>query len=189
MKTRTFIGPDFFLFATMKLALGLDVQANAKGGKLMSVEDSHQGALVRKVDAQALCNFQDDGAKRVGMRFASNTDLELWTEEVEQGVIDNMIIFQKPFPGAARTELQRAVKVSAKGKHVKRKIDLERCLFWDPAGNCAPHPAEFSGSVASGPNRMHLSVAHATSIPCIRRPEETEITKHLDRHLVQTECT
>ena len=35
---------------------------------------------------------------------------------VEQGVIDNMIIFQKPFPGAARTELesqlQRAVKVS-----------------------------------------------------------------------------
>ena len=56
------------------------------------------------------------------MCFASNTDLELWTEEVEQGVIDNMIIFQKPFPGAARTELesqlQRAVKVSAKGKHV-----------------------------------------------------------------------
>ena len=55
-------------------------------------------------------------AKRVG--FASNTDLELWTEEVEQSVIDNMIIFQKPFPGAARTELesqlQRAVKVSAK---------------------------------------------------------------------------
>ena len=58
-----------------------------------------------------------------------------------------MIIFQKPFPGAARTELesqlQRAVKVSAKGKHVKRKIDLERCLFSDPAGNRAPHPAEF----------------------------------------------
>ena len=64
------------------------------------------------------------------------------TEEVEQGVIDNMIIFQKPFPGAARTELesqlQRAVKVSAKGKHVKRKIGLERCLFWDSAGNRAP---------------------------------------------------
>ena len=37
------------------------------------------------------------------------------------------------FPGAARTELesqlQRAVKVSAKGKHVKCKMDLERCLF------------------------------------------------------------
>ena len=87
-------------------------------------------------------NFQDDGAKRVGVCFASNTNLELWTEEVEQGVIDNMIIFQKPFPGAARTELesqlQRAVKVSAKGKHVKCKMDLERCLFWDPAGNHAP---------------------------------------------------
>ena len=83
----------------MKLALGLDVQTNAKGGKFMSIED-----------------FQDDGAKRVGVCFASNTDLELWTEEVEQGVIDNMIVFQKPFLGAARTELesqlQRAVKVS-----------------------------------------------------------------------------
>ena len=65
-----------------------------------------------------------------------------------RGVIDNMIVFQKPFPGAARTELesqlQRAVKVSAKGKHVKCKMDLERCLFWDPAGNCAPRPAEFA---------------------------------------------
>ena len=47
-----------------------------------------------------------DGAKRVGVCFASNTDLELWTEQVEQGVIDNMIVFQKPFPGAARTELE-----------------------------------------------------------------------------------
>ena len=104
-----------------------------------------------KVDVEVLWepgNFQDDGAKRVGMCFATNTDLELWTEEVEQGVIDNMIIFQKPFPGAARTELesqlQRAVKVSAKGKHVKCKIDLERCLFWDPAGNRVPHPAGFA---------------------------------------------
>ena len=93
----------------------------------MSIEDSHQGALVRN---------------------ASNTDLELWTDGVEQGVIDNMIVFQKPFPGAARTELesqlQRAVKVSAKGKHVKCKMDLERCLFWDPAGNRVPRPAEFA---------------------------------------------
>ena len=50
-------------------------------------------------------------------------------------------------PGAARTQLesqlQRAVKVSAKGKHVKCKMDLERCLFWDTAGNRAPRPAEF----------------------------------------------
>ena len=83
--------------------------SNAKGGKFMSIEDSHQGALVRKVDVEVLWepgNFQDDGAKRVGVCFASNTNLELWTEEVEQGVIDNMIIFQKPFPGAARTELE-----------------------------------------------------------------------------------
>ena len=66
------------------------------------LSSSHQGALVRKVDVEVLWepgNFQDDGAKRVGVCFASNTDLELWTEEVEQGVIDNMIIFQKPFPG------------------------------------------------------------------------------------------
>ena len=92
-------------------------------------------------------NFQDDGAKRVGVCFASNTDLELWTEEVEQGVVDNMIVFQKPFPGAARAELesqlQRAVKVSAKGKRVKCKMDLERCLFCDPAGNRVPRPAKF----------------------------------------------
>ena len=135
----------------MKLALGLDVQTNAKGGKFMSIEDSRQGALVCKADVEVLwepSNFQDDGAKRVGVCFASNTDLELWTEEVEQGVIDNMIVFQKPFPGAARTELesqlQRAVKVSAKGKHVKCKMDLERCLFWDPAGNRVPRPAEFA---------------------------------------------
>ena len=131
----------------MKLALGLDVQTNAKGGKFMSIEDSHQGGA----DVEVLWepgNLQDDGAKRVGVCFASNTDLELWTEEVEQGVIDNMIVFQKPFPGAARTELesqlQRAVKVSAKGKHVKCKMDLERCLFWDPAGNRVPRPAEFA---------------------------------------------
>ena len=37
--------------------------------------------------------------QRVGVCFASNTDLELWTDGVEQGVIDNMIVFQKPFPG------------------------------------------------------------------------------------------
>ena len=100
----------------MKLALGLDVQTNAKGGKFMSIEDSHQGALVCKVDVEVLW----EPGKRVGVCFASNTNLELWTEEVEQGVTDNMIIFQKPVPGAARTELesqlQRAVKVSAKGK-------------------------------------------------------------------------
>ena len=44
--------------------------------------------------------------------------------------------------GAARTELesqlQRAVKVSAKGKHVKRKLPLLQ-----PAGNRVPRPTEF----------------------------------------------
>ena len=116
----------------------------------MSIEDSRQGALVCKADVEVLWepgNFQDDGAKRVGVCFASNTDLELWTDGVEQAVIDDMIIFQKPFPGVARTELesqlQRAVKVSAKGKHVKCKMDLERCLFWDPAAT-ACRPAEFA---------------------------------------------
>ena len=86
----------------MKLALGLDVQTNVKGGKFMSIEDSRQGALVCKADVEVLWEPEDDGAKRVGVCFASNTDLELWTEEVEQGVIDNMTIFQKPFPGAAQ---------------------------------------------------------------------------------------
>ena len=58
MKTRTFIGPDFFptdkKSRAMKLALGLDVQTNAKGGKFMSIEDSRQGALVCKVDVEVL---------------------------------------------------------------------------------------------------------------------------------------
>ena len=55
----------------------------------MSIEDSHQGALVCKVVLWEPGNFQDDGAKRVGLCFATNTDLELWTEEVEQGVIEH----------------------------------------------------------------------------------------------------
>ena len=124
----------------MKLALGLDVQTNAKGGKFMSIEDSRQGALVCKADVEVLWepgNFQDDGAKRVGVCFASNTDLELWTDGVEQGVIDNMIVFQNT---ELESQLQRAVKVSAKGKHVKCKMDLERCLFWDGRQpRAAPH--------------------------------------------------
>ena len=37
----------------MKLALGLDVQTNAKGGKFMSIEDSRQGAL-GKADVEVL---------------------------------------------------------------------------------------------------------------------------------------
>ena len=124
----------------MKLALGLDVQTNAKGGKFMSIEDSRQGALVCKADVEVLWepgNFQDDGAKRVGVCFASNTDLELWTDGVEQAVIDDMIIFQKPFPGVTRTELESQLQRAV-------KVDLERCLFWDSAGNRVPRPAEFA---------------------------------------------
>ena len=171
----------------VKLALGLDVQTNAKGGKFMSIEDSHQGALVRKVDVEALWepgNFQGDGAK--GVCFASNTDLELWTEEVEQGVIDNTIIFQKPFPGAARTELesqlQRAVKVSAKGKHVKCKMDLERCLFWDPAGNRAPRPAEFARRRGKNSKRRIQRIILST----IFSPTATQQTENTIQNNKQT---
>ena len=65
----------------------------------MSIEDSsHQGALVRKVDVEV-------GARQLPERESGSVLCEqhqpgAWTEEVEQGVIDNMIIFQKPFPGA-----------------------------------------------------------------------------------------
>ena len=85
------------------------------------------------------------GARQLpgGVCFASNTDLELWTEEVEQGVLDNMILFQE-----LDSQLQRAVKVSAKGKHVKCKMDLERCLFWDPAGNRVPRRSSRAAGAA-----------------------------------------
>ena len=129
----------------------------------MSIEESHQGALVCKVDVEVLWepgNFQDDGAKSGSVPCEQHRPGAV-DGEVEQGVIDNMIVFQKPFLGAARTELesqlQRAVKVSAKGKHVKCKMDLERCLFWDTAGNRVPRPAEFAPAGAracGGPARV-----------------------------------
>ena len=115
----------------MKLALGLDVQTNAKGGKFMSIEDSHQGALVCKADVEVLWepgNFQDNGAKRVGVCFASN-DLGAWTDGVEQAVVDDMIIFQKPFPGVTRAELESQLQ---RAVNVKCKMDLERCLRRQP---------------------------------------------------------
>ena len=123
----------------IKFALGLDVQTNAKVGKFMSIEDSRQGALVC-TDVEVLRQLPGRRGQEGGRVLCE------WTEEVEQGVIDNMIVFQKPFPGAARTELesqlQRAVKVSAKGKHVKCKMDLALPLL--PAGNRVPRPAEFA---------------------------------------------
>ena len=88
------------------------------------------GRAVCKVDVEVLwepANFQQGGRVLCEQYRRGAVD-----GGVEQGIIENMIIFQKPFPGAARTELesqlQRAVKVSAKGKRVKCKINLERCL-------------------------------------------------------------
>ena len=62
----------------------------------MFIEDSRQGALVRKADVEVLWepgNFQDGALCKQHQPGA--------VDEVEQGVIDNMIVFQKPFPGAA----------------------------------------------------------------------------------------
>ena len=60
--------------------------------------------------------IQDDGARG----WACALRLELWTE--------------------LESQLQRAVKVSAKSKHVKCKMDLERCLFWDPPATACRAP-------------------------------------------------
>ena len=93
-------------------------------------------------------NFQDDGAKRLGICFTADPDLRDWVLSVEDTVVDNMIVQQGPFPGASRTELeaqlQSAVKVSPKGQHVKAKINLERCVYWDSNGKPAPQPSEFA---------------------------------------------
>ena len=75
----------------MKLALGLDVQTNAKGGKFMSIDGGAVGA--RQISG------------RLGKEGGRNTNLQLWTEEVEQGVIDNMII-RSPFRGPPAPSLR-----------------------------------------------------------------------------------
>ena len=62
----------------------------------MSIEDSRQGALVYKADVEVLWepgNFQDDGAKRVGVCFASNSGRMGWSRLSST----TLIIFQKPF--------------------------------------------------------------------------------------------
>ena len=159
-KTRVFIGPDFFPTdkkRSNEACTRAGRSDQCQGGKvhvhrgLPSGRAGVQGGRGGAVGARQL-----PGRRGQDVCFASNTDLELWTDGVEQGVIDNMIVFQKPFPGAARTELesqlQRAVKVSAKGKHVKCKMDLERCLFWDPAGKRVPRggPARVADGQAVG---------------------------------------
>ena len=134
----------------MKLALG-PVQSNAKGGRYVSLEDSEEIFYRRNCAVEILWepgNFQDDGAKRLGICFTADPDLRDWVLSVEDTVVDNMIVQQGPFPGASRTELeaqlQSAVKVSPKGQHVKAKINLERCVYWDSNGKPAPQPSEFA---------------------------------------------
>ena len=34
--------------------------------------------------------------------------------------------------------------MSPKGQHVKAKINLERCVYWDSNGKPAPQPSEFA---------------------------------------------
>ena len=113
----------------MKLALGLDVQTNAKGGKFMSIEDS--------VGARQLPGQRGQEGGRVLCEHRPGA-VDGWGGAGRHRRHDHL-------PGVTRTELesqlQRAVKVSAKGKHVKCKVDLERCLFWDSAGNRVPRPA------------------------------------------------
>ena len=48
-------------------------------------------------------NFQDDGAKRLGICFTADPDLRDWALSVEDTVVDNMIVQQGPFPGASRS--------------------------------------------------------------------------------------
>ena len=154
----------------MKLALGLDVQTNAKGGKFMSIEDSHQGALVCKADVEALRepgNFQDDGAKRVGVCFVSNTDLELWTEEVEQGVIDNMIVFQKPFLGAAAPGCPATASSLLRGRRACR-----------PGGAAPPAPAAAPRSASAA------AAAGSPSSPAPGRRRRVQDAPGLGHHAV-----
>ena len=61
-------------------------------------------------------------------------------EEVEQGVIDNMIVFQKPFPGAARTELKSQLQRAVKVKRVKCKMDLSAASSGTPPATACRAP-------------------------------------------------
>ena len=99
--------PDLPL-RTMKLALG-PVQSNAKGGRYVSLEDSEEIFYRRNCAVEILWepgNFQDDGAKRLGICFTADPDLRDWVLSVEDTIVDNMIVQQGPLPGASRTELE-----------------------------------------------------------------------------------
>ena len=94
----------------------------------MSIEDSRQGALVCKRCCGSPATSRTTGPKG-GVCFASNTDLELWRHRQHDHLPEAL---SGGHPHRAKSQLQHAVKVSAKGKHVKCKMDLERCLFIGP---------------------------------------------------------
>ena len=109
----------------MKLALGLDVQTNAKGGKFMSIEDFRQGALVCKTWR---CCGSPATSRTTGPRG--------WAcalQATRPGAVDGgggaerhrqhdhlPEALSGGRPHRLESQLQRAVKVSAKGKHVVR---------------------------------------------------------------------
>ena len=75
----------------MKLALG-PVQSNAKGGRYVSLEDSEEIFYRRNCAVEIFWepgNFQDDGAKRLGICFTADPDLRDWVLSVEDTVVDN----------------------------------------------------------------------------------------------------
>ena len=117
----------------MKLALG-PAQSNAKGGRCVSLEDSEEIFYRRNCAVEILWepgNFQDDGAKRLGICFTADPDLRDWVLSVEDTVVDNMIVQQGPFPGASRTELEAQLQSAVK-------------VYWDSNGKPAPQPSEFA---------------------------------------------
>ena len=120
----------------MKLALGLDVQTNAKGGKFMSKRTpvrAHWCARRTWRCCGSPATWGQEGGR-------------VLCEQHRPGAVDGgggagRHRQHDRLPGVARTELesqlQRAVKVSAKGKHVKCKMDLELPLRRPRTGGAA----------------------------------------------------
>ena len=107
--------PDLPL-RTMKLALG-PVQSNAKGGRYVSLKDSEEIFYRRNCAVEILWepgNFQDDGAKRLGICFAADPDLRDWVLSVEDTVVDNMIVQQGPFPARPARSWKRSSRAPSR---------------------------------------------------------------------------